>query len=55
LTAPGLMPIARSLEDVANGKPQNVKLLLEKDEISAIRFLVRPNSTFFFAYFAHIL
>jgi len=36
LTAPKLMPVARSYEDlVAPNSPQNLKLLVEKNEIAA--------------------
>lgn len=44
-TAPKLMQVANSLDDVAHGYPQNVKLLVEKDGFMAEQYLVtyKPN------------
>jgi len=42
LTASNLLPVAKTVEDVAHGHPQNVKLLTEKDGIIAARSLVCP-------------
>ncbi len=50
LTAPTLMPVAKTVEDVAYGIPQKLKLLLEKDEISAARYLVCPQLIVFFSF-----
>jgi len=38
------MPVAKSLEDVVLGIPKHLKLLVEKDEVSAAKYLVRLNS-----------
>ncbi len=40
LTAPKLMPVTKNLDQVASGNPQNLKLLLEKDNIMKGRYLV---------------
>ncbi len=42
LTASNLLPVAKTVEDVAHGHPQNVKMLTEKDGIIAARSLVCP-------------
>jgi len=47
LTAPKLMPVAKSVEDVARGIPQHLKLLLEKDGGSTAIYLVRLSSNDF--------
>jgi len=44
LTAPKLMPVAKSLEDVVLGIPKHLKLLVEKDLVTAAKYLVRLNS-----------
>ena len=41
------MPVPKSIEEVALGTPQNLKLLLEKDEVSAANYLVSLNSNDF--------
>ena len=41
------MPVAKSVEDVAHGIPQHLKLLLEKDEVTAAKYLVRLMSFYF--------
>jgi len=40
LTAPKLMPVAKTFKDLATGSPQNIKLLAEKDGLLASFFLV---------------
>lgn len=40
LISPRLMPMAKSYDDLASGKPQKLKLATEKNEIMATLFLV---------------
>lgn len=40
LVSPRLMPVAKSMEDVASGSPQNLKLLAEKNELLHLYSLV---------------
>ena len=40
LTAPKLTPVAKNLDQVASGSPQNLKLLLEKDNLMIGFYLV---------------
>ena len=48
LTAPKLITVAKTLDQVALGYPQNLKLLIEKDNIMTGRYLVCPIQNIFF-------
>jgi len=46
LTAPKLMPVAKTVKEVAMGQPQNVKILVEKDSFFESMCLVCQFSVF---------